>query len=176
MALSPPYIMNEHWWDVAWPNFSRWFRFCRRQSPIQVSFDDILGWCPHTWKSAHVGHHHKMLMFMGLRQYNSSRSLITPSTCYDNWSVYSDLLITRIIYATMEFYANYSASHFMRLRRKGTHSSDNVVSSHIKRRTVDGYRCYMPEGSQFYTADTPITHHNTRVVIFWWASQITQNQ
>ena len=76
----------------------------------------------------------------------------------------------------MEFYANHLASRFMRLRRKGTHSSDNVVSSHIKRRTVDGYRCYMPEGSQFYTADTPITRHNTRVGIFWWASQITQNQ
>ena len=59
--------------------------------------------------------------------------------CYDNCLVYSYLLITRIIYAIMEFYANHLASHFMGLRRKGTHRSDNVVSSHIKRCTIDGY-------------------------------------
>ncbi len=54
------------------------------------------------------------------RQHSSSRSLITPPICYDTCSVHSDLLITRNIYAIMEFYVDHSASHFMRLCRKCT--------------------------------------------------------
>ena len=69
---------------------------------------------------------HKMLMFMKCRQHSSSRSLITPSICYDTSLFYSDLLITRNIYAIMEFYVDDSASHFMRLFRKGTDNSHNT--------------------------------------------------
>ena len=176
LALSPLYIMNKHWWDIAWPNFSRWFRIYRRQSPIQVSFDDILGWRPHTWKSVYVGHHHKMLMFMEFRQYNGSRSLITPSICYDNCSVYSDLLLHTSSTPSWSFTSIIRPLTSWDFVGKALIAVILLSPATPKGTPRDGYWCYEPKAPQFYAEDTPITRHNTRVGIFWWASQMTQNQ
>ncbi len=113
---------------------------------------------------------HKMLMFMQFRQHNSSRSLITPSLCYSTCLDYSGLLITRNICAIMEFYVDHSASHFMRLCRKGTDNSYNVVSNHSKRRTIDARWFDEAKDSQLFMEETSISCHNTRVGFCDWAS------
>ena len=66
-------------------------------------------------------------------------------------------------------------SHFMRVGRKGIDSSQNNVFNHSKRRPVDGYWCGEAKRCQYFSADMPISPHNTRVMTAGGLLKIAQN-
>ena len=112
-----------------------------------------------------------MVMFMTYSQYDNIKPLINHSKYYDNWFSSLVLLTTCNFMCQHTVLCQSFVSHFMRVGRKGIDSSQNNVFNHSKMRPVDGYWCGEAKRCQYFSADMPISPHNTRVYDCRRASQ-----
>ena len=105
--------------------------------------------CAHTHENMRCRASHKMLTEYG--QHNSRKPFKSPFIYYDHCYVYSDLLITRNMYAIMEFYVN----HSILISSYLVGETLMAVTNQHKRRIRDIYWRDEPVRLHFCTKDMP---------------------